>query len=341
MKFRLKKLLAGLVWFYVIILTLWWISHSWFGDSIWWLALLNSFVPYFFLPLVLLLPACLFYRSQLVWAGILPGLIFVSLYGELFFPKWVASSTREATAITLMTFNIWGGSHSTETAQVILENGKPDVVAVQELTPQMAEVLQQQLAGEYRYWALDSQPQHRGMGILSRFPITELDSRYLADPAWQIQIVAVKTAFGNFTLYNVHPHSTNILVYIEDGLPLRANVQASFEARKQLIELLIKDIHQRHGPVIVVGDFNSTDQSEVYQLLTEALTDAHHAVGWGFGHTFPAYAGNFRGFPIFPRQMRVDMIFYSDEFLALSSHVSSTYGESDHLPVLAQLAWKQ
>lgn len=93
--------------------------------------------------------------------------------------------------------------------------------------------------------------------------------------------------------------------------------------------------------MIVVGDFNSTDQSEVYQLLGRVLTDAHRAVGWGLGHTFPAYAGSFRGIPILPWQMRIDMIFYSDEFAALRSQVGPTYGESDHLPVLAQLTWQK
>ncbi len=41
-----------------------------------------------------------------------------------------------------------------------------------------------------------------------------------------------------------------------------------------------------------------------------------------------------------PRQMRLDMIFYTDEFVALSSKVSKAYGESDHLPVVAELAMK-
>jgi endonuclease/exonuclease/phosphatase family metal-dependent hydrolase len=34
------------------------------------------------------------------------------------------------------------------------------------------------------------------------------------------------------------------------------------------------------------------------------------------------------------------MIFYSDELVALDSYVSSTHGASDHMPVLATLAWR-
>lgn len=343
MRLTLKKFCIGLVWFYAITVVFWWGLHRWFGDSVWWLALLNSFVPYLFLPLVLLLPICLFCRSRSCWAGVvLPGLIFVGLYGQLFLPDWSALATAaDTTSLTVMTFNIWGGSQSPETAQVILDNGSPDIVALQELTPDMAEVLLEKVGEEYPYHILDAQAQHRGMGILSRYPLTEIDSSYLTNSAWQIQRARVEAEFGDFTFYNIHPPATNILIYLEEGTSVRDSVQASFQMRKQLIEALVADINQHQGPVIVVGDFNSTDQTEVYQLMQSVLEDAYRAVGWGFGHTFPAYAGSFRGAPIFPRQMRIDMIFYSVEFVALSSRVGVTYGESDHLPVLAQLTWQK
>ena len=144
-----------------------------------------------------------------------------------------------------------------------------------------------------------------------------------------------------FTLYNCHPHGSNVLVYFQAGASIADEVQTSFEARRRLTKQLIADIRTRLDPVIVVGDFNSTDQSDVYTILTSRLQDAHRVAGWGFGHTFPAYSGSFRGIPIIPRQMRLDMIFYSDKFTALNSRVSSTFGESDHLPVLANLAWQR
>ncbi|MDQ3248737.1 MAG: endonuclease/exonuclease/phosphatase family protein, partial [Chloroflexota bacterium] len=99
----------------------------------------------------------------------------------------------------------------------------------------------------------------------------------------------------------------------------------------------VQDIQTRPGPVIVVGDFNSTDQSDVYQTLTTALTDAHRAAGWGFGHTFPAYAGWWRNLPILTRLVRIDMIFSSAHFRTVHSRVSAMHGESDHLPVVATL----
>jgi endonuclease/exonuclease/phosphatase (EEP) superfamily protein YafD len=110
--------------------------------------------------------------------------------------------------------------------------------------------------------------------------------------------------------------------------------------RQQLVETLVTDFSHRDGPVVVVGDFNSTDQSDVYALMREHLTDAYRASGWGFGHTFPAYGGSFRGIPIFPLQMRLDMVFISKDFRATRAWVSRTYGESDHRPLLIELVWR-
>ena len=116
---------------------------------------------------------------------------------------------------------------------------------------------------------------------------------------------------------------------------------SSCEARRAFFRRLVADLASRPGPVVVAGDLNSTDKSEVYAILSAHLTDAHRAVGWGFGHTFPAYAGSYRGIPIVPRQMRIDIVFASDEFVPLHSRIGSTYGESDHLPVLAELGWRR
>ncbi len=111
-------------------------------------------------------------------------------------------------------------------------------------------------------------------------------------------------------------------------------VKASFEHRMRLFERLLDDIARRSGPVIVAGDFNSTDQSDVYTLMRGRLHDAYRAVGWGFGHTF-RLCRQLPWHPIFPRQMRIDMIFYSDALVALESKVAGV-GRIGHLPLLAR-----
>jgi endonuclease/exonuclease/phosphatase (EEP) superfamily protein YafD len=265
----------------------------------------------------------------------------LSIYGKLFVPSLPASISVGETPLTIMSFNIWGGSHSEETVQVILSDDMPDTVALQELTPRMARVLVGEIGDMYPYRILAPASKTVGMGVFSRYPLTSLDTKAMPGSGWPVQAVQVNVGARSYVLYNVHLEPTNVLDYIEIGAPIAEEVEASFRTREQQARWLAADIADRQGPVIVVGDFNMTDQSDAYTILARHLYDSHHAVGWGLGHTFPAYAGNFRGLPIIPRQMRLDMIFYSEDFVALTSRVSFSHGESDHLPVLAQLAWRR
>jgi endonuclease/exonuclease/phosphatase (EEP) superfamily protein YafD len=87
-------------------------------------------------------------------------------------------------------------------------------------------------------------------------------------------------------------------------------------------------------PTIMMGDFNTTDQSENYaQLANAGLTDAHRQAGSGLGLTFPARF--FGPIPV----VRIDFVWVSQAFDVLDVHVGPDAG-SDHLPVIARLAWR-
>lgn len=338
MKARFRQGVIALACCYAAGISLWFVLHLWLGDSVWWLALLNSFVPYFFVPVLLILPFAGLYRRRTLWISLcLPALIFIWLYGGLFLPLGKGNPSAEPT-LTVMTFNVWGGSHQAETAEVIIDNGYPDIVVLQELTPEMQEILLEVLGDRYPYALLDAGEVNRGMGVLSRYPLREVadaESLYALD--WELQVVEVQLDGQMLTVYNCHPHSSNVLAYLEEGSAIAASVTAGFRNREMIARALLADIERRQTPVIVAGDLNSPPQSAVYRLLTQRLTNSHAEAGWGLGHTFPAYQGSYRGIPILARQMRLDVIFYTPELQALRSSVSATYGESDHLPVMAEL----
>lgn len=338
MKVNLRKIIIGLSWVYASVIVIWFVLYLLLGDSVWWLALLNSFVPFFFIPVILILPFSLIYHSPIVWLSLcFPVLIFVGLYGNLFLPVWNRHTISEP-LLTIMTFNVWGGSQHIETAQVIIDNGYPDIVALQELSPEMEDVLFEVVGDYCPYHLIEVAEGYRGMAVLSRYPLREVsDVSQLHALDWIVQIFEVEVDDQVITVYNCHPHSSNILVYLEEGTAIAENVEAGFRNREMIVGYLIADIESRDTPVIVVGDFNSSDRSEVYRILSARLEDSHLEAGWGFGHTFPAYQGSYHGIPIFARQMRLDWIFHTQELQALRSVVGETYGESDHLPVIVDL----
>jgi len=336
----IRGVTLGSLWLYSSLLLGWFVLHWLYGDSIWWLALINAFVPWLFVLLPIFLSLAFLDRHLRSWLPLLaPVLLFLVLYGGLFIPSVARAQAANDETLRVMSFNLYNYSVHERTAQVIIDNDWPDIVALQELTPYMANVIIKLVGDRYPYRVLDARSDHRGMGVLSRFPLQAIKPTQLFDLASEIQIVNVHTDKTHFTFYNVHPHSTNVLTFRRQLLAMGKIVAKGYADRLSFAQTLVKDIQARGGAVIVAGDFNSTDQSDVYATLTPLLHDAHRAAGFGFGHTFPAYANRWTmSVPTPARLVRIDMIFYTADFRAVASTVSATHGESDHLPVLATLA---
>lgn len=328
------------VWLYSTLLVSWWVIHLWIGDALWWVALLSSFTPHFFIPLLFFGLMGAWVSRPLYWTGLLlPITLFVYLYGLLFIPRQPPAYQPEPLPLHLMTFNLWGGSHQLETAQVILETGAPDIVALQELTWPMQKLIQQTVGQQYPYAFFDTAIGHRGLGVLSRYPLERVPSDLLIDLHCRQYRVTVDAAH-RFRLYNCHPRSTNLFYISGDFATIVQQVEETFRMRTLLGARLAEDIKAHGEPAIVMGDFNTTDQSDAYRNLRTVLEDAHRASGWGFGHTFPSELGHYRELPIVPRQVRIDLILYTANFVALQSLVGATHAESDHLPLHAVLGWR-
>jgi len=80
---------------------------------------------------------------------------------------------------------------------------------------------------------------------------------------------------------------------------------------------------------IIMGDFNNTAFSSVYNIIKEDMNDAFVTAGSGFGKTLD--------YPFFP--MRIDFILNDDSF---SVNQFTTFSEhySDHFPIMAELSLK-
>lgn len=335
-----RHLLCWLAWLYAGLLVAWWVLHTWTGDHLWWLALMSFFAPYLFLPLLPLALLGMIVRvSWRYWVALLVGgLLFFGEYGMFFVPRPVVHAA-DGIPFTVMTFNLWGSSQSATAVAEVVAHEQPDLILLQELTPSMAEGMGAALAVDYPYQLTDfSQPEREALGIFSRYPLTDVTAT--VSPALSEFVLVAEVAMPGraMTVYNVRTDSTNLFAYYEDGLAIPEQVRHSFARREQEMRDLVTDVSRRQTPVIVAGDFNMTDQTMAYVVLTRTLKDAHREAGWGLGHSFPAYQGCYRGLlPIFPRIMRIDMVFHSPELGALASHVSPFYAESDHRPIVVTL----
>ena len=179
-------------WSYACLVALWLILHAWLGDSIWWLALVNAFVPFIFALLPLLVLAALALRRRALLLSVVPpAVVFLLLFGQLFLPRLSPHVAASTTAITVTSFNVWAFSCTPDTLDAVLGDGSADIVALQEVGPQMRELLAHEGWDRYPHRVHEASPQGCGISILGRYPLAPLVSPNLAGNGGRVQAVLV------------------------------------------------------------------------------------------------------------------------------------------------------
>jgi endonuclease/exonuclease/phosphatase (EEP) superfamily protein YafD len=294
------------------------------GES--WLVIqfFNTFAHLLWLPALILLPITLLMREWRIALLLLPAVfMLVIVYGRQFVPDNI-TVPEDATVIKILTHNIYGGNTDTEAILSIIRSTDADIVALQEANYPMTQAFERELSQEYPYQARHPQENLvQGMAFLSRYPIIEDEYwrfDWLPTPLAHQRIEIQLSQEQSIVVYNAHPtHPAMNGNFFNPSW--RSRELAEVYARTQTETL----------PVIWLGDFNMPHLSDDYQLITQTFEDTYQRVGWGMGWTFP----------MFPQPiafLRLDYVFISSEFEAVSSAVLPSSGGSDHLPLTATVA---
>jgi len=267
------------------------------------------------------------WRSTALW--LIPTLAFVFLFGALFIPNrpgpHTCDTSGEQTCLHLrvMTFNMYGKSYGGRQEQVdMLRESRADIIALQEVNDVGADLIESQLSELYPY-QISLPDGIAGTGLLSKYPIRSQEIFKLAPQTFNHCQAIVDVDGVLIKVLSVHPPSA-----------LSPTELRYRDRRISEIEGLIERATTGE-PVLLMGDFNLTDQTTDYRLLTGAgLNDAFREAGWGLGNIWPARLKGITG--LIPC-MRIDHIWHTGEISVLSAHVGSRVG-SDHLPVTAEIA---
>jgi vancomycin resistance protein VanJ len=226
----------------------------------------------------------------------------------------------DAPTLSVMSYNTWSQNLDERSIARVVQANAPDVVLLQETSPAVLERVVGLLGDLYGGSAVHAayEPTIQ-QAVISRFPI---GSSVAMREKGQAQRVVLHTLAGPVVVLNVHP--------------LR---NTGWRGRHDRLAALLKEeVVPEEGPVIVGGDFNAPEHSEVYRLVAAHLRDAHRAAGSGFGFTYPAAGLRLLGaVPAFP-VVRIDHVFFSRHFVAVRAETLTDSGGSDHRPVLAVLA---
>lgn len=304
----------------------------------WWLPLSEIVGSWFYLPLLpLVLSASLLRHRRMLIVLSLPLLMFGVEYGRQFLPNWQLYWTDSSHNLPLrvMTWNTLYTSDRNQEFQRLLQRVQPDIVALQEVRNGFPRSLNTVLNDLYTHRQVYSAGTTRSLAILSRYPI--LDAMASNDlEIYRCTCVYVTIDFHGkpITVLTAHPPRPVIeLRWRWRGLPRidhfdTENQRLPFESMQQRIDAF-------DGPLIVLGDLNTTERQPNYRRLRQRLDDAFGAAGWGMGYSYPRVEPRVT-MPITPL-IRIDHILTSRHWIARTAWTGQL-SSSDHLYVVADLA---
>jgi endonuclease/exonuclease/phosphatase (EEP) superfamily protein YafD len=339
----LQKTITILSLIYVLCFLVYLAAYVLIGDRFWPLALLNTFAYAIFIPLVILIPLALLTRSRISLISLLPVIVVLIIWAFPYFKTHLVADVPSASTIRIVTSNtLWDNAKREDMLQW-LRDTDADIIFLQEISYDSAAQLET-LKDSYPYQPVSVESDEwGGNSILSRIPILSFDYIDLGVPnSMQPQCITAELNGITFAAYNIHlewPMSSE--------RPLKATISRFSPSlgfavgyddsiRNLQIERLATRLQSEPYPYFMAGDFNTSDQTPSYNKLASAGIDSFREVGSGFGATWPVAA--VQHLPDFvPPLIRIDYVFHSDEFRALSAEPGKPMG-SDHLPLFVTLA---
>ncbi|HEX7302355.1 endonuclease/exonuclease/phosphatase family protein [Lentzea sp.] len=242
----------------------------------------------------------------------LVGVVLIANVAPRAFPD--ARPNGVGQQVRLMTSNLLTGIADADAIVREVKARRVDVLAMQELTPEMVRDLDRAGLGQVlpNRVFLD-EPGGSGSGIASRYPLTQ---RNLTPPGTLRQAAALVDLPGkDVEVVSVHP--------------LPPVVTEGPEAwQRELAGLPAPD---STGAIrVLAGDFNATlDHVGLRRLLNKGYVDAADQVGKGLIHTWPSKAG------IWPPPVTIDHVLVDSKIVVDTLDVFDVPG-SDHRAVVTQ-----
>ena len=325
----IRRIFATAVSLYVFILALLALLNITLVDPPAWVALPNIFTALWFLPLVLLIPLAFLISSlQLRIATLSLYALFVVLFGSWLLPR-LAPSDAAGPSLALTTLNQLVSNEDADAVLDALRAHEADVVALQELSPAVAEALSR-LEG-YPYRALEPKDTAEGLGLLSRYPLGDIT--YTLENGFSRQQAILSVGERDVTLFNVHlPTPFGDAAELE-GLPFATLLSYNSSVRNDNLVNLLELALEAPTPLVILGDFNLSDFEAAYGGFAEGFKNVYRVAEAGFGFTFPEN----RQLPPFPF-IRIDHIWVSEEVTPLRAGVDCRETGSDHCLLWGEVA---
>ncbi|MDQ7027162.1 MAG: endonuclease/exonuclease/phosphatase family protein [Anaerolineae bacterium] len=317
---------------YHLLLGIYWILRSLFGGTFWWLALLNTFALFVIIPLLLTVPVTLLLRGKRSTAiAIILTVIAIAKYVPL--PKPAPPPSNDT--IRVISYNVWNRNPQLNSDIDWLLEQDADVIVLVEAVNHHLPVLSR-LMNHYAYqYTLVG-----GIMIVSRYPILEnqivvlevADSENKGRVALRSQLDVNGQAISVYSVHLSVPRSPAQHFPFVPYQRFIYTIQHYDESRRNAqIAVLLEYVGKENNPVLIMGDFNMSHTSAIYDdFVAAGLVDSYAAAGNGFGLSWSLK-------PSLPPVLRIDYVWHSSSLRTVQAQIGERRG-SDHLPVIVDIA---
>lgn len=278
---------------------------------------LIAFTPYVAVAAFLVAGAALALRN---WAAATVAALATLGLAAAVLPRGIGDGTVGAggrPTLSVLSANVHHGTANAGKLMALVEDLRPDLLAVQELTPWFhRELLAAAIAESLPNAIVQVRPDSSGGGIYSRLPVREL-----AEPGGfdfrQPRAELTVPGAGRVRVASVHPFP-----------PTRGNVGTWERALAQMPSA------GRGAAWVLAGDFNATlDHSALREVLDRGYRDAGAVAGKGLEPTWPEGRR-------FGPLVTIDHVL-ADHRLDIASYSTHELPGTDHRAVFSQLVLPQ
>lgn len=228
--------------------------------------------------------------------------------------------------LTIMSYNVFFKNSYKEQAVQLIREHKPDVLLIQELTPEWHQKLIAKLGKNYPYQMVKPLRGTHGIGVYAKHKLSGVSYVNNSSHLPIAQTVQVHIGGKVVLLTNLHlaspsravEHPEYFFKHMEHNAVLR---------KKQWAKLMLHLEKRKTTTNLVIGDANTLPFDPLYRTMRKSYVDLHQDTNYGFGWTFPNTAKI--PFPF----LRLDYALGKGELDCTHMQVLEG-GSSDHLPIL-------
>jgi vancomycin resistance protein VanJ len=302
----LVRFLAAYCWVAAVLLAFLLVSPVESGP----LAVVQLLTPYVALLSIVAAPLAIAARSRAAaFPIVVTGLLFLVRFGG----EWASpSATVGDPHVAVATWNMQAGVNSGPSAVALLREQAVDVLALQELTPDVSAAIEadRALTARFPHRVLEPREGVSGAGILSRYPIES--AAYAAVP---VRLEAsLQLPHGELVVIDAHPYHSDL--ELTGGIPTGMD-PVNRNAELSLLRARVAELEAVGSDVLLLGDFNTAPTEPAFGSLTARLHDAHAEAGWGPGWTWRPLSLAFLGIGV----LRIDLVLSTDALVPVGTSI--------------------